>query len=203
MPDRDRPELGIEQKPDQQLDLLLRSALATYAEPASDSDLVNRILVRVSAESGPAPARRWLPWAIALPVAAGLLALAFLFGSGQMHMPARDQNQAHISSRLPNATAQAHPSATLNSSEVRRAKSLVARPRPVLAAAKPAPMPKLDVFPTPQPPTPEERALADVATQTPKPELQALVEAQSQAGAPLSIDPIQIQPLNPPDHGGN
>lgn len=93
MPDREKSDMNFQAKPDREFDLLVRSALATYAEPASESDLVHGILARVAAESAPAPARRWLPWAIALPVAAGLLMLAFLFGSRQMHMPARDQNQ--------------------------------------------------------------------------------------------------------------
>jgi hypothetical protein len=204
MPDSEESDMNLETKPDPD-DLLLRSALATYAEPTSDSDLVDRILVRVAAESAPAPVRRWLPWDIALPVAVGLLALAFLFGSRQMHMPARDQNQVQISPRLPNATTQAHPSATLNSSEVQRAKSRVAQPRsrPILVAAKSAPLPKLDVFPTPQPPTPAERDLLAFAARAPQSERQSLIKAREQLQEPVKISAIEIQPIATPDQGGN
>ena len=68
---------------------------------------------------------------------------------------------------------------------------------------KAAPLPKLDVFPTPQPLTAEERALVAFAANAPKPELKAVVDAQPQADAPLSIAAIEIQPLDSPDQGGN
>lgn len=205
MPDREKSDMNFQAKPDREFDLLVRSALATYAEPASESDLVHGILARVAAESAPAPARRWLPWAIALPVAAGLLMLAFLFGSRQMHMPARDQNQAHISQRPYNATVQTGSSATQDSSRTHRAKTRVIRPRPrpVLIAAKPEPVPKLDVFPTPQPPTPAERAFVAFAAGAPESEREAFIGAQERFQEPVKISAIEIQPIDSPDKGGN
>jgi hypothetical protein len=59
--------------------------------------------------------------------------------------------------------------------------------------------PKLDVFPTPQPLTAEERALALVATQSPAPLRRALVEAEKQDDAPIRIADIRISPLDLPD----
>jgi hypothetical protein len=61
--------------------------------------------------------------------------------------------------------------------------------------------PKLDVFPTPQALTPEERALAVVATQTPAPVRNALLAAQTQDDAPVRIAAIHIPPIEPPDEG--
>ncbi len=66
-----------------ELDLLLDSALATYADPGPNSGLEQRVLAgleaaRRSGEHHPrafAGTRRWLPWAIAVPVAASLLIL--------------------------------------------------------------------------------------------------------------------------------
>jgi hypothetical protein len=66
-------------------------------------------------------------------------------------------------------------------------------------AATAAPLPKLDVFPTPQPLTPEEQVLAVFAAKAPLTERQALLDAQKQADAPLSIAALQIQPLDPPN----
>jgi len=74
---------------------------------------------------------------------------------------------------------------------------------PVQAAANATPLPKLDVFPTPQPLTRQEQALAVFAIRTPALELQALIEARKQDDAPVSITAIDIQPLEPPDQGGN
>ena len=95
------------------LDLLLRSAVSTYGDP--DSGLAQRVLARVSAEVAPAPRRRWLPWAIALPAAACLLLLLVLVGHKPAHTP--------TSSRAPNlpipGTAARHrPCRTRPASEV-------------------------------------------------------------------------------------
>ena len=206
MPDREKSGMNLEAKPDREFELLLRSALATYAEPASESDLVHGILVRVAAESAPAPARRWLPWAIAIPVLTCLLLLVFLFGSGKMRAPTRDQNQAHTAQQpLHEAAARTEPSSALRPTPIQRAKARGLRPQHDgdLETAQPGPLPKLAVFPTPRPLTAEEQALVDYTSQAPENERQKLIEAQKKLEAPLSIAEIQIQPLDPPDQGGN
>jgi hypothetical protein len=73
------------------------------------------------------------------------------------------------------------------------------RSEQTLAATQPAPAPKLDVFPTPQPLTPEEHTLVAIAAQAPAPLRKALVEAQLQPGEPLRIAAISIPPIKPPD----
>jgi hypothetical protein len=186
------------------LDLLIRSAVATYADPGPGDDLARRILVRVAAKATPALTRRWLPWAIALPIAAGLGALAVLSGS----MPSRPgigkTNQASNSQPPLRAITGAAPSTT-PSARTRRSKAPLQNRQPPLTkkAAQTALLPKLDVFPTPRPLTPEEKALATFAAEASEPERRSLIEAQQQADAPLAIAAIQIQPLEPPEPGGN
>jgi len=191
-------------EPDE-LDLVLRSALNTYADPGPESGLEARILARVSVEAGAAPRRSWLPWVVALPVAAGLLLLFVLFEFRPAHRPSDDSGLAHPSHQPLINTARPELSTALRPGPVLRGNGPHARPRPRMetGAAKAAPLPKLDVFPTPQALTPEEQALTVFAAKAPQSERQALIKAQKQADAPLSIAAIQIQPLEPPDQGGN
>jgi len=80
---------------------------------------------------------------------------------------------------------------------------LKSQPRFATLSTTSVTLPKLDVFPTPQPLTPEEQAVAISAFQIPAAEFQAVVVGQQQEDAPVSIAAINIQPLEPPDNGGN
>jgi hypothetical protein len=176
------------------LDLLLDSALKTYAESEASPRLEQRILARIAAEPSSAQRSRWLHWAVALPLAACLL-LIVLFVS-QHREPSQIAHESSAPSS-PVSVLRAEP----NPAQVHRGRT---RPplrtaSPVLVAGRNAPLPKLDVFPTPQPLTAEERALVVIATQTPVPLRKALVEAQSQPDAPLHIAEINIPPIKPPD----
>ncbi len=192
-------------KPDDEFDLLLRSALNTYANPGSDSDLAQRVLARVADESAGRLTRRWLPWAIAVPVAAGLLILIIHSGSKPMHTAADGTNQARVLQPPSTNVSGGRPSSISLLAPDQRTKA--SRPRQnsrdALPAAKTEHLPKLDVFPAPRPLTPEEQALASYVARVPETERQSLIEAQKRAEAPLTIAAIQIQPLEPPDHGGN
>lgn len=200
MPERD----DLERKLDPEFDLLLRSALSTYADPGPDSGLAQRILGRIAAEGAEKRTRRWLPWAIALPAAAAVLTLIVLYGSRPMHAPMDRASHSPIS-RPTSATTRTELSSASRSANGQRERALhlQAHPRYAAIAAKTAPLPKLDVFPTPQPLTLAEQALAAYAALAPEPERQSLIEAQKQVEAPLTIAAIQIQPLEPPDHDGN
>ncbi len=189
------------------LDLLLDSALRTYGDPGADSGLSERILARVGASreaaSTASPRRRWLLWAIAMPAAACVLLLV-LSGpkkggapSGHAAGTLRSQNAPVVAAhdkQLPDARP-LHTQAT--------ARRVPRKPHLVQVAAHPAPLPKLDVFPTPQPLTPEEQALVAFATQSPESERQALLEAQKKSNEPLRIAAIHISPLEPPAPGTN
>jgi hypothetical protein len=66
-----------------------------------------------------------------------------------------------------------------------------------------ASLPRQEVFPTPTPLTPQEQALAALATRNPGNVSQSVAEAQKQPVEPLEIAAIRIKPLNPPDKGQN
>lgn len=180
------------------LDLLLDSALKTYAESEASPSLEQRILARIAAEPSVAPRPRWHPWAIAVPLAACLL-LVVLFMS-QKH---RALNQIAVtpsatSSSLAVLPAAPHPELAHHT----KARSHLKPVRPIqIANNRNVSLPKLDVFPTPQPLTPQEQALTAFAARAPAPKLQALLAAQNQSDAPLSIPHIPALAFGPPDEG--
>jgi hypothetical protein len=187
------------------LDLLIDSALATYADPGPDSGLEDRVLVTLATVRTETPSarggwrRRGLPWAVAIPIAAGLLFL-WLSPRRDKPLPASERQEAH--SAAPNAIApHANSSAEVRPAAPHRRTIRVTQPTSPLQTAQAASLPKLDVFPTPQPLTAEERALVVVVSQTPLPAREALVEAQSLDAVPVRIAEINIPPLEPPDQG--
>ena len=178
------------------IDILIEAALSTYATPGPG--LEQRVLASVSGARistanyapEPTPGRRWLPWAIALPVAASLLLSIVLVTPTPKPPPTVSVNRVPLPAASIVRTApptKPHHSASGNSR--------------IAPAA--TPLPKLDVFPTPQPLTPQEQALAVFAAKTPLPKLHALADAQMQADAPLNIAAIDIQPLDPSAQSGN
>lgn len=187
-----------------ELDLLLDSALSTYADPGDNSGLEERILTRISTPATPAPRRRWMVWAIALPATACLL--LFLFsGPRPTHPPISHAGQEYRPQQPPVLDAHTESQSVPHLQPLPRAKTptLKAHSRPVTLAANTIPLPKLDVFPTPRPLTAEERAVVSILLQAPEPELKALAEAQKQRDALLSIAAIHISQLEPPDPGSN
>jgi hypothetical protein len=187
------------------LDLLIDSALATYADPGPDSGLEDRVLVTLAAVRTDTVRERrrwrmrWLPWAVAIPIAAGLL---FLWLSPRRDKPLPASVPQEARSAPPKAIApHANSSREVRPAIPRRHVIRSAQPASPVQTAQAALLPKLDVFPTPQPLTAEERALVEVVTQTPLPAREALVEAQSQDTVPIRIAEIRIPPLEPPDQG--
>jgi hypothetical protein len=186
-----------------QLDRLVDWALATYADPGADSGLEDRVLRRIAAEVAPAPRRRWPAWAIALPFAASLLLIALLSRPWANHpsvMP-----QANFSRQLAGPSIEETKRLTARPAPVRGSATPLQEPHPrhKTLAAKSAPLPKLEIFPTPQPLSPEEQALVSFAARAAKPERESLIAAQQQAAAPLRIAAIEIKPLEPPAAGAN
>ncbi|MDR5726516.1 MAG: hypothetical protein RB191_03505 [Terriglobia bacterium] len=184
------------------LDGMLDAALTTYGDPGPDSGLEQRVLARVAAEAAPSPLRRWLPWAIALPVAACLLILVM---SRPRISYSPDAHSTGVNQASEPAAARPVPQLALQPAPARRGElaSKKSRPHSVAIAAKSAPLPKLDVFPTPQPLTPQEQVLVAFATQAPESERKALLEMQKQMSEPIRIAAIHIPPLEPPAPGAN
>ena len=190
---------------EEDLDLLINSALSSYGAPGPGSGLEQRILAHVI--DAPAvtefktakPRRRWL-WLLALPAASCLL----LF----MVVPKAPQQKPDQSRPAPQPEQPAVAASRIEQSAPLRSKKVhhIAVPA---QAAKPQlteislPQPKLNVFPTPRPLTPQERALVAVATRTPPSQRKSLLAAQKAGDAPINIAAIYIDPLEMPDEGKN
>ena len=179
------------------LSSLIDAALSTYAYPGPGLD--QRILARISAQAVPVPRLRWLPWAIALSAAACLLIVIVVSGLRHVHAPLGQANMAR-QVQHPSMITTSRPA--LRSASPRIIKIRAPQPQIVSFAASPAPLPKLDVFPAPQPLTPEEQALFVFTRHATAAELQALIEAQKQDEQFL-LAANKSQPLVPPLPDGN
>ena len=179
------------------LDRLLDSALSTYSTPAADFE--ERLLhsIAKAAQPAPAPRRRWLPWAIALPAAACLLIALVVFLDARRPRTTSIQ-QAH---NVPAAPVVATPEKSEPTQvAIRRPRTTHSVQRRALASTV-AP-PKQDVFPTPQPLTAEERVLVAAAATGDDAEHQKLLNASKPPpDAPLAIAGLSIPPLAPGDDG--
>jgi hypothetical protein len=188
------------------LDRLLDSALSTYAAP--DADLEERVLRSLSSERGivdarrsPHRMRRWLSWAIAIPLAAALG--FFLISTPRTPRRAADraqvnapQGQVPAAVFVPSESSTARPPA-------RTVHQLRRKTRTASDMAANRALPKQNIFPSPQPLSPEEQFLVAIAAHGPESVRQSLIEAQSKVDAPITISAIEIQPLKMPDPGQN
>jgi hypothetical protein len=183
-------------------DLMLDSALSTYADPGPDSGLEKRALARIDAASTPRLRRKWIFWAIALPAAACLLLPITLpktqpvqsVHTTEPHQPPLPEPVAH--GGPPDA-----PSA-VPSLRTRRPARLESQAS-VQHSANVVPLPKRDVFPSPRPLTPGERSLVEFATQVPMSQRQAILQARMQDEEPLRIAALDIPLLETPNQGKN
>ena len=207
MPEREDRNL----EPGTEFDLLLHSSLESYADPGPESGLAERILARVAAESEGERTRkanrthRINRWATALPAAACVVAAFVILASMPRHHPGDLTNQARMT---PPGSTDAGPSrAIANSPSGAAQRDVVSRPLrhplPAAATASAKRLPKLDIFPTPQPLTAEEKALVSYVAHVPPAQRQSLIEEQKQLDAPLSIEALEIKPLAPPEPQGN
>lgn len=229
------------------LDLLLDSALSTYADPGPEAGLERRVLAALSTArdfddrkvAGAKMHRRRLPWAIAIPVLACLILLWFFASTRIVHAPTKprlagpseeatsESPSVPLDRPAPTIPQKVHPSgakarvrsgvstARLKSCPVKAltftegagqvsepCRESVASATSVAHAAT-APLPKLDVFPTPQPLTEQEQALLFYAQQAPTAQLQALSEAQARDEDPFPVATVHIPAFEPPAEGKN
>jgi len=218
-----------------ELDRLLDSALATYADPGPDSGLEQHVLSALASErqSGEirkaAPwLRRWLPWVIAVPLAASLL--LWISVARISKEPSSQTQQAHEPNRESTPAASAavvtarkdfrkmtHPSGAKARGGIAavaaRLKSCPDTEQAIPRQATPcslkttvaetfSSLPKLAVFPSPQPLTREEQALVAAAGPGSDAQRQALLAASKPpSDAPLAIADLSIPPLVAPDEG--
>jgi hypothetical protein len=193
----------------EKLDLLLDAALKTYADPEFELGLEARVLARIAdarpqqRSIRPTQRRLWLPWAVALAAAAVILPALLL--RWQPRRPSVDTTQqaAHSRQDVPGnrqklaaetSAVSPIPGTTMHLRSL-RSRLRESQPPVQQQVAVASPLPKKDVFPTPQPLSAQERALFVVATQTPAPLREALVKAQTEDNPPVHIAAIHIPPL--------
>lgn len=171
-----------------ELDQLIDLALATYAEPRSG--LERRTLARLSNHAARSARKRWAFPAIAVLTAAALVLLGFLVTKG----PRSQSSQMAYAPAITSAPAVSAPAPPETGSSLPH--RIRQRGRAVkLTANNAVPRPKLNIFPTPQPPVAGEQALIRFAAEAPEADRRALVEAQPQVDEPLKISAIRIPPL--------
>jgi hypothetical protein len=196
-----------------ELDRMIDAALASYGGAGEGDEMGERMLRgverRIAQESAPRHGR-WLPSARALTgaltaaLAVAACVLAFVLARPRpAHLPINDAQQTQP--QRPDATvAEPRPpvAAIREKPEARRTVNESATGRPQREEATTNPLPKLDVFPTPQPMTGDEEALSFFIQRAPESEMRSLLEAQAHANAPVTIDELEIPPLEPLDEGG-
>ncbi len=160
-----------ENDPDNSLDTRIDAAIRTYAEPAQvpEARIVALKLLEQAREVE--PRRQWPLWRWAIPAAVCLIAMAiaavWIFRTPRIPDAARTPAPPRI-------VTQTETPAPL----IRRARlSAAKRPHRVLAA-KSRPLPKLDVFPTPTPLSPQEKALVAFAEHAPPAVQRAVLQEQ-------------------------
>jgi len=188
------------------LDRLIDSELARYAEPRVG--LQQRILARVQAggTSQPGVFSRWQGWALVGAAAAIALLLSVLVQ--RTHQRETNVNIAHSTNPkcLPtgsttetSATQVAGPN---SQPEAKPTRSVKYKPKSI-QVPKGFQHPKLDVFPAPQPLSEQEESLVRLATELPKAEREKFLSDERRLDTPLEISSIKISPITMPDVGQN
>ena len=183
-----------------ELDLLIDSALRDYAEPRAG--LEKRMQARVSVEAIRPRPRRWV---LAVAAVSGMAVMVLLIYLIPWDLQQRPSQVASLPARPVGApivsTSGAHEiekAVAPSPRGIRRRVQTVNRTQDSATT-----LPKLDVFPTPQPMTDEEQALVRFFGQVPEADRKALVEAQQHMDEPLNISAIQIPPLQLPEVNQN
>ena len=205
MSERFKPESMSAHPEHLELETLIRSSVASYGEAEPDSDLAQRILLRVAAEPKRTSLSQRLHWAVTLPIAACVTVLFALVQVGWIHKPEESKRQIHVASqpRNENLSAGSGPAQAANPRAKRERLPRNANLRAANSSTESDPLPKLDVFPMPKPLSPSEQALVQFVERSPAIARNSLVDAPNQDDAPLSVAAIQIQPLETPELGMN
>lgn len=172
------------------LDQVLDQALTSYVAQEPRTGIEQRVLARIRSE-GAVRRFTWWRWALLAPAAACALLAVVLW-------PHQDLKKAAM---MP-ATETAHtvtPVRTEPTEPVLKEVQAVRKHRPHLVAVvakKPESLPKLDVFPTPEPMSPQMQALAAYVEQHPRQAQETLANEPTKIViAPIQIAAIEIKPL--------
>jgi hypothetical protein len=191
---------------DTDLDRMLNEALHSYVASEPGTHMEGRILATAwneARETRLARRQRWSWWSVAMAACLLLVCLAVYVSHSRRRTVqfAQMPRQSRPTSLAPaEGNRQAAPDSGVPSKAVRVRSHLPA----VIAgrAEVSEKLPKLDVFPTPQPLTAEERGLLTLVAQVPNDQKQALAKPVPAATKPLEVEPlriavIEIKPLPP------
>jgi hypothetical protein len=160
------------------LDALLNAALNSYADAEPLNGLEERVLNRASR----ARPRMRLRYGSLVAIAASL-GLSCFFAYFTLQKTATEPKRADVRvARVEPPTPARIPLPPPRQERVRHRRSVQR-------------LPKREMFPTPQPPSAEERALLRFVERDPKEAAEAFASLQRQMDAPLEIPPLEIKPL--------
>jgi hypothetical protein len=179
------------------LDLRLDAALATYADAESRPELPAQVMAAIRQGQGVGPRRAWLGEAIAVPACVVLLLAAIAAFRHEAARPATPAPMARVEPPRLSSPVLANPPVLLPSRDFVRPK------RAAMHASAAMPLHKLDVFPTPAPLSAPEQALAALVHDNPGNISQSVAASQRLPIAPLDIAAIKIPALDPPNKDGN
>jgi hypothetical protein len=192
---------------DQELDILLDAALATYTSPEPSPGLTARILAATRVIDRHPPVR-WMVWAVPALAATLFITIVLIHRAAAPRAPSQPAGDLSASrGSTPTRPTQPAHSVVETPSHLRRPQTVTTRSIPTVVPMSPS-LPRQDVFPTSIPLSPQEQALValvnrdspdskDLAQQITQP------DSQGQPIELLRIAAIHIPPLNPPDHGDN
>lgn len=179
MEDKNPNSSQIEKLRDQEMDRRLDAALASFTAVEPRQGLEARLLANLGAEQARVPSRAWWQWGLAGAVAVILLIGALAWRSIR---PSHPTVANHPPATIQHASTQETNSAPHTAPDVTTAKH-APMPSPatrrVAAATAIAVRPKLDKFPSPQPLSTEEIALAHYVKDFPK-DAQLVAQAQEE-----------------------
>lgn len=154
-------------QPTDELDRMLDAALAKFAAVEPRAGLEGRVLARLRSEPLPPSRRVWLQWGLAGAVAAIALVAVLAWRSSRAphpvianHLPTTIQGQS-----IQGAKPAPHATDEVTSAKAASMRKLAARRAP---ASRVVAHPKLEQFPSPQPLSAEEIALAKYVKNFPK-----------------------------------
>jgi len=189
-----------------ELERLIDSELASYAEPRAG--LEQRVLARLEADGawGSRIFLGWHRWALAGAIA---MAIALIIGLPRFtHRVTVNTAGESITNQQRIASAKdAAPDVHVRTRHLPRIAKSMRSARQIASGSamrsENPQRPKLDIFPAPQPLSPQEQFLAELATHLPKAERERLLSGYNSQNAPLEISSIKISPITVPMLGKN
>ena len=177
-----------------ELDGRIDAALRSYAEPGETTEprlAVARIVERARVQRPQRLARSWVWGALAASCGVGIAVLISVW-----MLRTKPSAQIAWTPRPPAVVLPVHPAPmAVTGSAVRMPRPATASAHRQLATARP--LPKLDVFPTPTPLTPQEQALVAFAQHGPTEVQHAVLEDQKHWDDPIIVADLQEQPRQP------